>query len=70
MSKSNIVPTHAGMVRFFETVKPILEAQHRLFLTATVTTFEVRNAKGKLMASGDSIDWLNGFVTGLATYDS
>jgi len=62
-----LAPTHAGMVRFYETVKPVLLEKYQLVLTVTLTSFEIRNGDGKLLAAGDSIDWLNGFVAGIDT---
>ena len=64
MTKTS-APSHAGMIRFYETVKPVLLEKYQLELTVTLTSFEIRNADGKLIAAGDSIDWLNGFVAGI-----
>ena len=59
-------PTNAGMIHFYETIRPVLLKKYNLVVTATLTEFEIRFAgSGKIIAVGDSIKWLAGFVNGL-----
>ena len=61
-------PTNAGMIHFYETIRPVLLKKYNLIVTATLTEFEVRLAgSDKLIAAGDNIKWLAGFVNGLDT---
>ena len=59
-------PTNAGMIHFYETIRPVLLKKFNMVVTATLTEFEIRYAGAdKLIATGDSIKWLAGFVNGL-----
>lgn len=58
-------PDHPGIVRYFDSVKPIL-GKYGLSLRATFSQFEVRSVDGGgLVANGNTIQWLDGFVRGL-----
>jgi len=60
------IPTNAGMIHFYENVKPGLAKKHQLALSTTLTEFEIHDSiTGKLVATGDSIQWLAGFINGL-----
>jgi len=60
------LPSAAGVVRFYENVKPLLKEKYGLTVTATISDFTIDDdATGKRIASGDTIQWLNGFVNGL-----